>query len=75
VKSPATFLAANDMPGHVDDVTTEGMPALVLSGRNKVSRPAPVKGGNYRFRKAPSSVKQPPERLKWRMRNPVYVFP
>jgi hypothetical protein len=45
VRSLATFLAANDMPGHVDDVTTEGMPALVLSGRNKVSSPAPVKGG------------------------------
>jgi hypothetical protein len=41
VRSLATFLAANDMPGQVDDVTTEGVRALVLSGRKNVLAESP----------------------------------
>jgi len=45
VRSLATFLAANDMPGHVDDVTTEGTRALMSSGpqqgAGEVARPSP----------------------------------
>jgi hypothetical protein len=41
-RSLATFLAANDMPGHVDDVTTEGIRAFLSSscyGAPRASRP------------------------------------
>ncbi|HTX83122.1 MAG TPA: hypothetical protein VME44_13115, partial [Streptosporangiaceae bacterium] len=61
VRSLATFLAANDMPGHVDDVTTEGMRALMSSGRNKV--PAESPGCHLRalLAKAPKWVSSSPQ--------------
>jgi len=49
------------MPGHVDDVTTEGMRALMSSGRNKV--PAESPGCHLRalLAKAPKWVSSSPQ--------------